>query len=62
MEKKGEVYSRNMYKGPMDKAKKGEGLRERCGGGWSGKSDRGKMGTTVLEQQSKKKKKEKQSK
>ena len=38
-----------MYKGQLDKAK-GEGLRERGGGGWGGESGGRKMETTVLEQ------------
>ena len=41
MERRGGVKSRNMYKGPMDKAKGGSG---RVSGGE-------KMETTVLEQQ-----------
>ena len=46
MEEMGEGSSRNMYKGHMDKAK-GVGGRD----GWDGGSHRGKIETTVLEQQ-----------
>ena len=49
--KEGKGSSRNMYKEPLDKAKGGEGLRVRSGGGWSGESGGGNMETTVLEQQ-----------
>ena len=41
------------YKGPMDKAKEGVGLRMRGGGGWGGRSSGAKMETTVLEQHNK---------
>ena len=40
-----------MYKGDMDKAKMGVGLRVGGGDGWGRRSREGKMETTVLEQQ-----------
>ena len=40
-----------MYKGPMDKAKGGVGLRVGVGGGGVGESGGRKMETTVLELQ-----------
>ena len=40
---------RNIYKGPMNKAKEGVGLRVGGGVGGVGESGGGKMGTTVLE-------------
>ena len=57
MEEMGEGSSRNMYKGHMDQAK-GVGGRA----GWDGGSPRGKIETTVLEQQYKKKKGQKRKK
>ena len=47
--------SRNMYKGPMDKAKVGKDGGWEVGVGRAGKSCSGKMETTILEQQLKKK-------
>ena len=49
-ERRGRVKSRNMYKGPMDTDKGGrkDWMWEV---GRTGKSNGGKMGTTVIEQQ-----------
>ena len=43
--------SRNMYKGPMDKAKEGKDGGWEVGLGRVGESGGGKMETTVFEQQ-----------
>ena len=51
MGKEGEGSSRNMYKGPMDKAKGGKDGRWEVVVGSVGKSGGGKMETTVLEPQ-----------
>ena len=51
MGKEGEGSSRNMYKGPMDKAKGGKDGRWEVVVGSVGKSGGGKMETTVLGQQ-----------
>ena len=45
-----EGSSRTMYKGHIDKAKEGVGLRVGGGDGWGKESGAGKMDTTVLEQ------------
>ena len=47
---RGRVF-RNMYKGPMDKAKGGQDLRWEVGMGGVEESGGGKMETTVLGQQ-----------
>ena len=51
MGKEREEFSRNMYKGPMNKAKAGKDLRVGGGDDWGGGSCGGKMETTVLKQQ-----------
>ena len=48
--RRGRVKSRNMYKGPMDKPKGGEGEVSKWEGR-AGESNGGEMGTTVCEQQ-----------
>ena len=49
--KEEEGWLRNMYKGPMDKAKGGWDPGWEVGTAGEGENGRGKMGTTVLEQQ-----------
>ena len=48
--KEGKGLSRNMYKGPMDKAKEGKDGGWEVGLGGVGESGGGKMETTVFEQ------------
>ena len=53
MRTKEERWSRNMYKGPMDKDNRDGGRIEsgRWGLGRAGESNGWKMGTTIIEQQ-----------
>ena len=48
-ERRGSVQSRNMYEGPMDMDNRVE--TDCMGVGGVGESNRGKIGTTVIEQQ-----------
>ena len=47
-------FFRNIYKGHMDKTKSGVGSRVGSGDDWGGETGRGKMETTILEQQQQK--------